>query len=78
MHNAKEALIYEATTLPVEIRNKIIKNIQISFHFEDGTMHHVKPGDKISKALAVNCLRGIHILGHLENWQFLNEEDTEI
>ena len=79
MITAKEALIKESITLPLEIRNKIIKNVQISFHFTDGTMHHVKPpGKAISKELAINCLQGIHTLGHLENWSFLNDEDVKI
>lgn len=76
MRSAKEALIYESITLPLEIKNKIIKDVQISFHFSDGTIHHVKPPKKISKKLAISALRDQKKA--YKNWSFLNEEDTEV
>jgi hypothetical protein len=72
---AKEALIQESITLPLEIRDRRIASIQISFLFEDGTMHHVKP-DVASKKLARDCLCDNPI--HYDNWEFLNAEDTEV
>jgi len=77
LKNAKDALIQESITLPVEIRDLPVKEVQISFLLEDGRMHHVKPPlDYASKKLARDCLRNNPI--HYENWSFLNEEDTEV
>lgn len=76
LKNAKDALIQESITLPKEIRDLPVKEVQISFLLEDGRMHHVKPFDYASKKLARDCLRDNPI--HYETWQFLNEEDTEV
>ena len=76
MKNAKDALIQESITLPIEIRDKIIRDVQISFLFEDGSMHHVKPNDFSSKKLAADAYRNNPI--RYEQWEFLNEEDTEV
>ena len=78
MKTAKEALIQESITLPLEIRDKIIKNMQISFQFEDGSMHHVIPINEISMKLSHDCLNivsGRKQHRHLKNWNFLNDED---
>jgi hypothetical protein len=73
---AHEALIQESITLPNEIRNKEVKQIQISFLFDDGKMHHVKFPGKMSKIIAEDCIKDQFI--HLENWKFLEDGDTEI
>ena len=77
MRSAKEALLLEAITLPVEVRNRLIRNLQISFQFEDGTMHHVKPSKIVSKKLARDCLK--NLTGpRYKPWSFLDEEDMII
>jgi hypothetical protein len=76
MKSAKEMLISESISLPLEIRDKIVKDVQISFHFADGRIHHVKPNKKISEKLSKNCLKRQSI--YYKNWNFLDEEDLEI
>lgn len=81
MKSAKEALIQESLVLPLEVRDRLIKNCLISFQFEDGTMHHVKPADKITKELIYDCLHvvaGKKPCRHYENWSFLDEEDMKV
>jgi len=81
MKSAKESLIQESLTLPLEVRNRLVKNCLISFQFEDGSMHHVKPADHITKELAYDCLHvvtGRKPHTHFENWSFLDEEDMKI
>ncbi len=76
MKSAKDVLIQESITLPTEIRDKLVKCIQISFQFEDGTMHHVKPNPMVSQILARDALKVQRT--RYDNWGFLSEEDTEI
>jgi hypothetical protein len=81
MKSAKDALIQESLTLPLEVRDRLIKNCLISFQFEDGSMHHVIPAEKVTKELAYDCLHvvtGRKQRRHFENWSFLNEEDMKI
>jgi hypothetical protein len=77
MKKANEALIQESITLPLEVRDKRVTAVQVSFLFADGTMHHVKPDvTEASRKLARDCLHDNPI--HYEQWSFLNEEDTEV
>lgn len=71
---AKDSLIVESVGLPAEIRDKDIKEVQISFLFDDGKMHHVKPPiHAISKRLAEDCLKRQTI--RYSNYEFLDEDD---
>lgn len=72
---ANEVLVQESITLPLEIRDKKVIAVQISFLFEDDSMHHVKP-PSASKLLANDCYKDSPI--RYNQWQFLNEEDTEV
>jgi len=77
MKSAKEALLLEVITLPVEIRDKLIRNLQISFQFEDGSMHHVQPSKAVSRSLASDCLK--RLTGpRYKRWSFIDEEDMKI
>lgn len=76
---AKDALIQESITLPVEVRDRLVKNIQISFQFADGQMHHVIPSKPIATKLASDCLKTIrHGWKTYVNWNFLEDKDIEI
>lgn len=75
--SAKEVLIQESITLPLEIKDKKALAVQVSFLFEDGSMHHVKPHeDIVSKDLATDCYKNSPI--RYETWGFLSEDDTEV
>ena len=76
--SAKDALIHESITLPLEIKDRLIKNLQISFQFEDGSMHHIMPAGKISIILShdiLNVASGRKPHRRLRNWNFINDED---
>jgi len=73
----KEALIGESISLPLEIRDRMVSKVQISFLFDDGSMHHVKPDDRAaSKRLAADCQKENPI--HYEQWEFLTTDETEV
>ena len=76
MRTARDILIRESITLPEEIKHRIVKDVQISFHFEDGKIHHVKPKKKISERLANSCLKNQFTV--YKNWSFLDEKEVEI
>lgn len=75
--NAKESLMQEMITLPQEILDRGVKKVQISFLFEDGSMHHVKPpNENASQYLAADCLKRSPI--QYDSWEFLTEKETEL
>jgi len=79
--SAKDALIHESISLPIEIKNKMVKDVLISFCFEDGSIHHIKPIDKVVKLLSNDVLlviSGRKPCIELKNWNFLDEEDVKI
>lgn len=73
---AYKALIKESVTLPKEVRDKDVIDIQISFLFADGKMHHVKPGCQTSRKLAEDVRKTQRI--RYDNWSFLDNGEVEI
>ncbi len=69
--NAKKSLIEESITLPLEIKDRRVVKVQISFLFDDGSIHHVKPDDReASRLLAADAYMESPI--HYRQWQFLS------